>query len=236
MTWEECSPLVKVVPMAVARMACDSVPVNYFDYENTTSPRMADTIDCRVDKKVVCSPVTSTKCADITYTRCEEVPVTNCSTVSIPVPAQEKLHKQWCLFDQKENIDFNAEVRKITEAELELEAVEAPARDLEILSDLEPSESRPRGSSLDYKTGDGGLLEINNGQNNLDNGNNRVNLDFPITPVFDDLRSLGEYDFGKKRGKRQHQRQRKSVQQQQPAHRRQETVKITRVSKNVSRH
>ena len=73
------------------------------------------------------------------------------------------------------------------------------------------------------------MLEINN-------GNNRVNLDFPITPVFDDLRSLGEYDFGKKRGKRQHQRQRKSVPQQQPAHRRQETVKITRVSKNVSRH
>ena len=230
MTWEECSPLVKVVPMAVARMACDSVPVNYFDYENTTSPRMADTLDCRVDKKVVCSPVTSTKCADITYTRCEEVPVTNCSTVSIPVPAQEKLHKQWCLFDQKENIDFNAEVRKITEAELELEAVEAPARDLEILSDLEPSESRPRGSSLDYKTGDGGLLEINN-------GHNRVNLDFPITPVFDDLRSLGEYDFGKKRGKRQregqHQRQRKSV---QPAHSKRQEIKITRVSKNVSRH
>ena len=73
MTWEECSPLVKVVPMAVARMACDSVPVNYFDYENTTSPRMADTLDCTVDKKVVCNPVTSSKCADITYTKCEEV-------------------------------------------------------------------------------------------------------------------------------------------------------------------
>ena len=34
--------------------------------------------------------------------------------VSIPVPSQEKLRKQWCLFDQTENIDFNTEVRKIT--------------------------------------------------------------------------------------------------------------------------
>ena len=73
MTWEECSPLVKTVPMSVAQMICESVPVSYFDYENTTSPRMADILDCLVDKKVVCSPVTSTKCADVTYTKCEEV-------------------------------------------------------------------------------------------------------------------------------------------------------------------
>ena len=53
MTWEECSPLVKTVPMAVAQMSCDTIPVNYFDYENTTTPRMADTLDCLVDKKVV---------------------------------------------------------------------------------------------------------------------------------------------------------------------------------------
>ena len=72
-TWEECSPLVKTVPMAVAQMSCDSVPVSYFDYENVTSPRMADILDCAVDKKVVCNPVTSTKCADVTYQRCEEV-------------------------------------------------------------------------------------------------------------------------------------------------------------------
>ena len=72
-TWEECSPLIKTVPMAVAQMSCDTIPVNYFDYENTTSPRMADTLDCLVDRKVVCTPVTSEKCADITYTKCEEV-------------------------------------------------------------------------------------------------------------------------------------------------------------------
>ena len=33
--------------------------------------------------------------------------------VTIPVPSQPKLHKQWCLFDQSENIDFDREVRKI---------------------------------------------------------------------------------------------------------------------------
>jgi len=141
-TWEECSPVIKTVPMAVAQMICDSVPVNYFDYENTTSPRMADTLDCTVDKKVVCNPVTSSKCADITYTKCEEVPVTNCSVVSIPVPSQEQLRKQWCLFDQTENIDFNTEVRKITgdfTENLQGSASELEVyRDLDVRRDIEP--------------------------------------------------------------------------------------------------
>ena len=61
------------VPMAVAQMVCEDTPVSYFDYENTTTPRMADTMDCTVDKKVVCEPVTTKKCAEVTYTRCEEV-------------------------------------------------------------------------------------------------------------------------------------------------------------------
>ena len=39
--------------------------------------------------------------------------MTDCSLVEIPVPFQPKLHKQWCLFDQAENIDFDSEVRKI---------------------------------------------------------------------------------------------------------------------------
>jgi hypothetical protein len=59
--------------MAVAQMVCEDTPVSYFDYENTTTPRMADTMDCTVDKKVVCEPVTTKKCAEVTYTRCEEV-------------------------------------------------------------------------------------------------------------------------------------------------------------------
>jgi hypothetical protein len=36
--------------------------------------------------------------------------------VTIPVPSQPKLHKQWCLFDQSDNIDFDREVRKIVGA------------------------------------------------------------------------------------------------------------------------
>ena len=39
--------------------------------------------------------------------------MTDCSVVEIPVPSQPKLHKQWCLFDQADNIDFDTEVRKI---------------------------------------------------------------------------------------------------------------------------
>jgi len=112
-TWEECNPIEKQVPMAVAQMVCQDTPVSYFDYENTTSPHMADTMDCTIDKKAVCEPVTSKKCAEVTYTRCEETGRTTCSVVTIPVPSQPKLHKQWCLFDQVENIDFDREVRKI---------------------------------------------------------------------------------------------------------------------------
>ena len=240
MTWEECSPLVKTVPMSVAQMKCESVPVSFFDYENTTSPRMADILDCLVDKKVVCSPVTSTKCADVTYTKCEEVrttsktniirllldskaislvfpilyfherfvysvfkvPVTNCSTIDIPVPSQDKLHKQWCLFDQSENIDFNAEVRKITaetgpdvyETELEEEA----ARDLEILDDLDLHGSESR------------------------------NIDFSITPVFDDLRSL-QHEYGKKK-RNASQRHKQNLQKRNQS----QSKRITRVAKNVT--
>ena len=243
MTWEECSPLVKTVPMSVAQMICESVPVSYFDYENTTTPRMADILDCLVDKKVVCSPVTSTKCADVTYTKCEEVkhalriqnqlntylkprssvwffrllyfhdrfvypvfkvPITNCSTINIPVPSQDKLHKQWCLFDQSENIDFNAEVRKITadtepdvyETGLEEEA----ARDLEILDDLDLQGSESR------------------------------NIDFSVTPVFDDLRSL-QHEYGKKKRNVGHkQKLKQSTQKRNQS----QSKRITRVAKNIT--
>jgi len=115
-TWEECNPVEKQVPMAVAQMVCEDTPVSYFDYENTTTPRMADTMDCTVDKRVVCEPVTTKKCAEVTYTKCEETGLTSCSVVTIPVPSQPKLHKQWCLFDNSDSIDFDREVRKIAGA------------------------------------------------------------------------------------------------------------------------
>jgi len=39
-----------------------------------------------------------------------KIPETVCSTVDIPVPSQTTLHKQWCLFDQEKNIDFDRQV------------------------------------------------------------------------------------------------------------------------------
>jgi len=118
-TWEECYPVVKQVPMSVARMNCLEFPVTYFDYENITSPVMADQMDCQVEKVPVCRPITTTKCDDVTYTKCEEVPDQVCSSVEIPVPAQQQLHKQWCLFDQEENIDFDRQVKAIEQFEAE---------------------------------------------------------------------------------------------------------------------
>ena len=57
--------------------------------------------------------------------------------VSIPVPSQEKLRKQWCLFDQTENIDFNTEVRKITGDLTEsAETLEGSASVLEVYKDI----------------------------------------------------------------------------------------------------
>ena len=47
--------------MSVAQMVCEDSPVSYFDYENTTTPRMADTMDCTTENRVVCEPVTSKK-------------------------------------------------------------------------------------------------------------------------------------------------------------------------------
>jgi len=131
-TWEECFPIVKQVPMQVAQMNCIDYPVSYFDYENVTSTVMADTMDCQVEKIPECHPVTSTKCDNIVYTRCEELPQTICTTVEIPVPSQQKLHKQWCLFDNEENIDFDRQVRRITELANE------EHYDSEIIEDFDP--------------------------------------------------------------------------------------------------
>ena len=104
--------------------------------------------------------------------------MTNCSIVSIPVPSQEKLHKQWCLFDQTENIDFDQEVRKITKTDPDEEN-----RDLEILSDLSPSESQ-----ASY---------------------HRRALELEPLPLFEDLRSIqSNFDFGKKKRQTNNKNQR----------------------------
>ena len=56
--------------------------------------------------------------------------------VTIPVPSQPKLHKQWCLFDQSDNIDFDREVRKIAAtAEESFEKTENDREGRKITSD-----------------------------------------------------------------------------------------------------
>ena len=63
-TWEECNPVEKTVPMSVAQMICVDMPVRlgqmfhltifskvtYSEYANATSLHMADTMDCTVEK------------------------------------------------------------------------------------------------------------------------------------------------------------------------------------------
>ena len=63
-----------------------------------------------------------------------KIPITDCSLIEIPVPFQPKLHKQWCLFDQAENIDFDTEVKKI---ESKRRILEENGQDLPIDDDLD---------------------------------------------------------------------------------------------------
>jgi len=99
-TWEECKPQTVTVDWEVPYMNCTPVSYPYLSYENITIPKMADTMDCEVKKRSVCKPKKTPKCAEITYTTCKEEPVQDCRPVSVPCPHKEKIHKQWCLFDQ----------------------------------------------------------------------------------------------------------------------------------------
>merc|ERR1719228_337831 len=104
---------MKTVKMMVPMMNCTEQPFIYLDYFNTTVDLMADTMNCTVEKRGVCEPVTVKKCDDITFTECTDVPQINCTTREVLVPSQNIIHKQWCLFDQKDHIDFNSEVREL---------------------------------------------------------------------------------------------------------------------------
>ena len=72
-TWEECKPVTKVVEWEVPFMNCTDQEYPYMSFENTTIEVMADTMDCRVEKRVVCTPKTGSKCAKITFSTCTEV-------------------------------------------------------------------------------------------------------------------------------------------------------------------
>ena len=72
-TWEECEPIPVKVEWEVPYMECITTPHSYLSYENVTRPVMADTMECTVEKRVVCKPRKENKCASITYTTCSEV-------------------------------------------------------------------------------------------------------------------------------------------------------------------
>ena len=78
--------------------------------------------------------------------------MTDCSVVEIPVPSQPKLHKQWCLFDQAENIDFDTEVRKIESNEKLLKEKEQTVKESifaeSTLSDVQFPAKRELGAVL----------------------------------------------------------------------------------------
>ena len=62
--------------------------------------------------------------------------------VEIPVPFQPKLHKQWCLFDQAEYIDFDTEVKKIENKQKSLIDIRSETGDQDLFGDLRSPEKR----------------------------------------------------------------------------------------------
>jgi len=112
-TWEECNPVKVNVTIPAPRMDCTDRDFMYPGFENITTKVMVDTMDCTVERKAVCSPAVSRKCEFITYSKCRQVPTVECFPAKEVVPYQEEIHKQWCLLDQKENIDLESEVKKI---------------------------------------------------------------------------------------------------------------------------
>jgi len=111
---EECFPVKKNVTMMVPEMMCKEVDYMYPGFINTTSTVMVDTMACQVEKRAVCHPVESRKCSTVKFTKCTQEPVNDCIPVKEVVPYQDIIHKQWCLLDHKDNIDFESEIRKLT--------------------------------------------------------------------------------------------------------------------------
>ena len=118
-TWEECDPTSKEVPVMVPTMECMDYSVEYMDLVNSTTSLKSTEYDCTVKPIQECKSKTTTKCGSITYQKCSVVPETECDMVPVIVPAQEQLHKKWCQFDQADEIDFDVEVKKILEDEEE---------------------------------------------------------------------------------------------------------------------
>jgi len=123
-TWEECNPVNKTVPFPEPDMKCENITVPYNDVGVMFGSVNLTSTDCKSSPQQVCTPTTAQKCGVVTFTRITEVPEKVCKVITIMVPTQDKIHKEWCLFNQADNIDFDAEVKIIKAAENE--AAEVP--------------------------------------------------------------------------------------------------------------
>merc|ERR1712136_667130 len=82
--------------------------------------QVATTSDCEVIPLQVCQSTREEKCGQVEYLKCTQVAVEECQSALIIVPSQEEVHKQWCLFDQADNRDFDQDVRDILSQEQEV--------------------------------------------------------------------------------------------------------------------
>lgn len=99
-TWEECKPTIQTVKWMVPTMNCTQELFTYLTFKNHTTDVETDEETCTVETRAVCERVQRTACGIINVRNCSQTPVTRCSEVLVPVPAKDKIHKQWCLFDQ----------------------------------------------------------------------------------------------------------------------------------------
>ena len=114
-TWEECKPVEKIVEFPEPHMECKPVPVSYNDVDVMLGEVDLVQTDCVAKPQQVCNPVRQNKCGMATYTVVTQVTDKVCKDITILVPHQDEIHKQWCLFNQVDNIDFDAEVKNILE-------------------------------------------------------------------------------------------------------------------------
>ena len=94
-------------------MECSPLPVPYNDVDVMFGEVDLVQTECVAKPQQICKPVTVNKCGMATYTRITEVPEKVCKDIKILVPTQEEIHKQWCLFNEVDNIDFDAAVKNI---------------------------------------------------------------------------------------------------------------------------
>jgi len=128
--FEECEAVKKQVPFPVPSMTCTGYNVPYVDFEAVTTQQVATTSDCEVIPLQVCQSAREEKCGQVEYLKCTQVAVEECQSARIIVPAQEEVHKQWCLFDQAEDRDFDQDVRDILSQEQEV--TEIPSQEQEV--------------------------------------------------------------------------------------------------------